>query len=147
MALIVEAVLAANDAAAWICLFSFCARCIRAPRRGVRRWNLASEVNRQIKEVEPPSSTTPSCLRQWPLWSGDPLESLAAPVAAKLEEGNFKGAVHLACSEDTIVSMSDTTLTALQQKHPQPHPDAIIPLLPVDLSHTISVVEGAVARA
>ena len=67
-------------------------------------------------------------------------------MAVKLE-GNFKGAVRLTCSEDTIASMSDSTLTALQQKHPQPHPDAIIPPPPVDLSHTISVVEGKVARA
>ena len=43
--------------------------------------------------------------------------------------------------------MKDTTLAALQQKHPQPQLDAIIPLPPVDLSHAISVVEGKVARA
>ena len=48
-----------------------------------------------------------------------PLVSLASHVASKLEEGNFKGAVRLACSEDTMADISPT-FTALQDKHPPP---------------------------
>ena len=86
LALIVEVVLVANDLAAWNCLFSFCSLCLCAPRRGGHRWNLASEVNRQIREeVDPPSSTTSLCLRQWPRsLELEPLKSLAARVVAKL---------------------------------------------------------------
>lgn len=35
----------------------------------------------------------------------DPLEGLASRVASKLEEGNFKGAVRLACADDTLVTI------------------------------------------
>ena len=103
-------VLVANDPAAWNRQFNLCCHCLCAPRRDGNRWNLASEVNRQIREeVDPPSSNTSLCLRQWPRsLEPDPLKSLAARVAVKLEKGNFKGAVRLACSEDTIANMSPT---------------------------------------
>ena len=51
----------------------------------------------------------------------DPLESLASIVFPKLEEGDFKGVIHLASSEDTIVEYSENTLSALRGKHPAPH--------------------------
>ena len=113
------AVLVANNPAAWNRLFSFCSRCLRASSRGGRQWNLGSEVNRQIREeVDPASSITSLCWRQWPRsLEPDPLKSLAARVATKLE-WNFKGTVHLAYSEDTIANMSDATLAPQQQKQP-----------------------------
>ena len=45
----------------------------------------------------------------------------------KQEEGDFRGAVRLACSEDTIAASNDATFVALQLKHPPPHPDSSIP--------------------
>ena len=73
---------------------------------------------------------------------------MAPRVSSKLEEGNFKGAVKLACSEDTIADMSNATLSALQQKHPTPHPDSCIPPLPQDsVAHTVSVSVEEVAKA
>ena len=80
---------------AWFRLFKFPSRCLRAPKRGGHRRSLTSEVNKQLRdEVDPtplPSSPSRSKLRH------DPLNSLAARVSAKLEEGNYKGAVRLAC--------------------------------------------------
>ena len=86
--------------------------------------------------MDPSSSTTSLYLKQWPRsLEPDPLKSLAAQVAAKLEVGNFKGAVCLACSEDTVTNMSDTT-----------HSRILMPLFHLHL-FTISVVDGEVARA
>lgn len=60
----------------------------------------------------------------------DPLQSLASLVFMKLEEGDFKGAIRLASSEDTIVEYSEKTedtLSALRDKHPAPNADTHIP--------------------
>ena len=38
-------------------------------------------------------------------------------------EGDYKGAVRLACSEDVIAEHNDHTLEALRAKHPRPHPN------------------------
>ena len=48
-------------------------------------------------------------------------------MSSKLEEGDFKGAVRLAPSEDTIRDLDEETLSALRDKHPAPHPDTDIP--------------------
>ena len=77
----------------------------------------------------------------------DPLEPLASRVAAKLEEGNFKGAVRLACSEESIADMNDKTLAALQLKHPPPHPDPHLPPMPEDSSLSPSISEEAMVKA
>ena len=56
--------------------------------------------------------------------------NLAKRVTSKLEDGDFRGAVRIACSEDSLAAFNSDTLTALQAKHPTPHPDSIIPTLP-----------------
>ena len=43
---------------------------------------------------------------------------MAARVHAKLEDGDFKGAVRLVSSEDTIAKPNSGSLSALQEKHP-----------------------------
>ena len=66
----------------------------------------------------------------------------------KLEEGDFRGAVRLACSEDSIAASSETTFAALLLKHPPPHPDSSIPPLPQDpVAPTLSVSVDEVAKA
>ena len=55
------------------------------------------------------------------------IDYLATKVSAKLEEGDFKGAVRLACSEDTFAEPSDATHAALREKHPAPPLDSSIP--------------------
>jgi hypothetical protein len=57
---------------------------------------------------------------------GTSLEGLAARISEKLEEGNFKGAIRLACSEDTVAVFTESNLEALQMKHPKRHSDSHI---------------------
>ena len=38
------------------------------------------------------------------------------------EEGNYRGAIRLACGSDIIAEHSPTTLESLRKKHPSPHP-------------------------
>ena len=48
-------------------------------------------------------------------------------MSAKLEEGDFKGAVRLASSDDTLAPINEATFEALLERHPPPPPDSIIP--------------------
>ena len=71
---------------------------------GGHRRSLASRINLLIGEESDP---TPDQLQPVPERRNnrpdrDPLETLAARVSAKLEDGDFKGAVRLASSEDSI---------------------------------------------
>ena len=71
--------------------------------------------------------------------------SLASRISAKLE-GDFKGAVRIACSDDSIADMDQATLTAFQQKHPTPPADSVIPdLPPTNQSFSISEKEIALS--
>lgn len=73
---------------------------------------------------------------------------MADRVSAKLEEGDFKGAVRLASSDDTLAPMNEATYQALLERHPPPHPNSVIP--PIDeamSSNAISVDEGEVVSA
>ena len=63
---------------------------------------------------------------------------LAARVSAKLEEGDFRGAVRLASSDDTLAPINEATFEALKAKHPPSHPQTA--LLPVDDNLQISIV-------
>ena len=78
----------------------------------------------------------------------DPLETLAIRVASKLEEGDFKGAVRLASSEDSVAEPNDRTLQALKEKHPAPHPNYSPPPAPAPTEgQAIQVSPEEVARA
>ena len=151
LASVIEAVVA-NPASvpAWDRLLHFSSRCLWAPTRGGRRWNLARAINDQIRtESDPvpsPSPEYPHSHRKHRKVR-DPLESLAALVASKLEEGDFKGAVRLACSEDSVASMNDSTLDALRRKHPPPHPDSQMPSPPGEPSCYPTISEEAVILA
>ena len=149
LATILEAVVRQTS---WDRLFRFSARCLRHPHpaRGGwgRHWFLATAVNSQLRvEAGPPSSSHPKSCSRRSQSSQDPSEFLASRVSVKLEEGDFRGAIRLACSEDTIADLSDATFDALLQKHPPPHPDSIIPPRPVALFAPIVVSEEEVARA
>ena len=69
--------------------------------------------------------------------------------STKLEEGDFRGTVRLACSEDAVAEHNDATVAALWAKHPAPHPDTNFPLPPQENEPQppIAVTEQDVARA
>ena len=75
----------------------------------------------------------------------DVLKTLGKRVASKLEDGDFKGAIRLACSDDRLAPFNSTTLAALQEKHPVPHPDTVIPPTPNPIPVQVDPV--SVARA
>ena len=100
-------------------------RYLAQPRRGGQRWSLMSVVKRQLEDE---SFQRDSCLPR--LHSSDPMQYLAKCVSAKLEEGDYRGAVRIACSEDAIADITDATISSLREKHPGPHPESHIPSPP-----------------
>ena len=151
LASIFDGITAKNEEESWVRLFSFPFRCFRTPRRGGHRRSLASEINQQLREEvdPPPAQLRPTNRPRSKAKSkprSDPLSTLATRVASKLEEGDYRGAVRLACSEDAIADFNEETLAALQAKHPPPHPNTRIPPLPKELA-TISVSEEDVVHA
>ena len=64
LVLMIEAVVEANDPSAWNHLICFGTRSLHPPRRGGCHWNLASEVNKLIREEDPDSTPTQPCLSQ-----------------------------------------------------------------------------------
>ena len=128
-----ESVVTGNDPLTWQRLLLFTSRCLKLPRRGGKRWKLTSAVNHQIKEelsdLVPEASVQRGLRGRWSKKSDDPMDVLASRVADKLGEGDYKGAVHLACGSDSVAEHSPETLVMLKQKHPDSHPDcSIIPV-------------------
>ena len=155
---ILEAIVRNNDCASWDRLLRFGARCLRHPRpvRGGRRcWSLATGVNSQLQEeADPPAASPPTGSPSGGSQSSppNPIEFLASRVSLKLEEGDFRGAVRLACSEDTLADSNEATFAALQQRHPPPHPASVIPPRPqpplgVPTGPLVDVLEEEVACA
>ena len=52
-------------------------------------------------------------------------------MAAKLEEGYFRGAVRIASLDESFVPMNSHTLELLKERHPPPHPNYQSPPEPV----------------
>ena len=119
-------------------------RCLRLPSRGGNRWNLASAVNNQVREESDVLSTSEKpdhhSKRNVLDKSHDSLDLLSSKVASKLEEGNFKGAVRLACAVDIVADHSLETWEALERRHPEAHPGLSImpPPDPTLFSFTIN---------
>ena len=150
LASILEAVTRANDHDSWDRLLRFCSWFLKVPSRGGHRRSLVAAIAKQLGEEADGPSTPPvsSCGRRARRPPQDPTEFWASRVSMKLEEGDFRGAVRLACSEDSIAASSDATFAALQFKHPPPHPDSFIPPLPQDpVAPTLSVSIDEVAKA
>lgn len=150
LASILNAVVAINDHSSWDRLLRFGGRCLRVPsNREGRRKSVTTALNIQIEEeTDPPDSQSlghgRSRSRTRPQ---DPTKGLAARVSAKLEEGDFRGAVRLACSEDSVADMSPATFAALQERHPPPHPHTAIPP-PIDSANDcVAATPEAVASA
>ena len=127
LATILDEVVKDNSSASWDRLIRFPVRCLRAPRRGGHRRSLASLTNQLIGEEGDPEPVPNQRPHRPPQTTTTSLETLATRISAKLEEGDFRGAVRLASSKDTIADLNEETLSALRDKHPSPHPDSTIP--------------------
>ena len=135
-----------NDATSWNRLLRFSSRCLTLPKRGGRRRNLAAAVNQQLRdEVDLAPQALHRDLRS--RFTRDPLSHLAERVSAKLEEGDYTGAVRIACSEDSIAVINQETLSELKAKHPPAHPDSNFPPAPESPALLAEITEREVARA
>lgn len=124
LASVIDQVVIHNDIPSWCRLLQFPKKCFRMPCRGGKHRNLATLVNNQINEESSAGLPTTQGVRNNSTSSRPLLKWLSDRVSSKLEEGNYKGAVRLACSEDTMADHSDITLSALRLKHPPPHPES-----------------------
>ena len=117
-----------NDSESWGRLFNFSSRCLAVPKRGSHRRSLASAVNVQLPEESDPllSQFRQSSKHHFPR---DSVSNLVKRVSSKLEEGDVRGAVRIASSEDTLAELNEETVSALRAKHPQP-PGSCFPLAP-----------------
>ena len=106
LASILNVVVNDNDHACWLRLLRFSSSCLHIPQRQ--------------KCSKHPSLTS--------------LAQLAKHVSAKLDEGDFKGALRLACSSYTIADRYNATLEALKKNIL--HPTKILPFpLWVEINH------------
>ena len=109
--------------------------------------SLATRVKNQLNdEADPvPVQTKRERVKGRRCTEEDALQGLGRRVASKLEEGDFRGAVRLACSDDRLAPSDSATFAALQAKHPLPHCDTVIP--PSPLPKILQVETGAVIHA
>ena len=108
----------------WAALFAFPECCLAQPSEGGKRCrNLTTAVVRQTQRfkeegvavLEQGTATERGQRKRAPL---SPDAVAAKRAAAKLDEGNVKGAICLLCSTDTIAEASTATLQQLLPKHP-----------------------------
>ena len=141
---ILDEVTVTNSFNSWMRLLKFPRRCLRVPIRGGRRWNLAKHINHQLAEESDPPPPAPldrGKVNPSTRKSQDPLQLLAKRVSEKMEEGDFKGAVRLTCSEDSIASNSEDTIAALRSKHPPSHPESTSSEAPSTSAMTVNEVD------
>ena len=104
----------------WTELLLFTFSCFGVPgQRGGKRHSasLASKVNMAIASFPAAvSSSLPQ--RQKPSKFRPTSDNLAARVSSKLEDGDVRGAIRLAASDDTMAPFDDDTAAALRVKHP-----------------------------
>lgn len=97
------------------------------PSRGTRYVSLASKVKEQIRlEEAPPTRSRGRRNPRQPQKNMDPLVHLGRQVSRKIEVGDFKGAIRLASSDDTLADFDESTYSTLKSKHPAPHPDTCL---------------------
>jgi hypothetical protein len=146
---VIEQVVSRNDVPSWVRLLAFPKKCLCTPRRGGKRWSLANQVNEQVS-LESPNIDVSDATRQHnhppSSRNRNQIDQLAARVSSKLEEGDYKGAVRLACSEDVIAEHNSHTLEALRSKHPSPPADRIVDTLDCDPSLQFTVEGGVILK-
>src|SRR5208282_779322 len=104
---------------AWQQLLLFTFSCFGTTQRGGKRHrsSLATKVNKSLSEylsVDHKSQPVPASKDRQNAKLND-LDKLAARVSAKIEEGDVRGAVRLAVSNDTLAPYNDATAAALRQ--------------------------------
>ena len=149
LAIIINSVVSKNDLASWSRLLRFPKSCFSRPRRAGKRWKLSQLVNNQVTEESSSCelSTLTPIQRPKPGKHKNSIDAITARVSSKLEEADFRGAVRLVSSEDTLADHSDSTLSALRKKHLPPHKDSFIPGLVSQSVQPPSIDSVSVSKA
>jgi hypothetical protein len=115
----------------WVSLLIFAFQCFGVPgQRGGKRHlsSLASKVNTAIANFPIASPPAPNSHKPAGIKKRSTSSDVAALVSSKLEEGDIRGAIRLAASDDTMAPFDDVTAVALRDKHPARSP-SVVPLV------------------
>ena len=86
----------------WTNLFNFGSSILRKPVRGGKSRNLSKTIMKRVTDLKDGKTNTDElCSFQQKPNKTDKVRNLANAVASKLEDGNFKAALRLICSDDT----------------------------------------------
>ena len=77
---------------------------------------LAFKVNTAVASF--PASSPAVHQPQKPTKFRESSDNMAARVSSKLEDGDIRGTIHLAASDDTMAPFDDVTAAVLRAKHP-----------------------------
>ena len=145
---ILNSIVDKNDLHAWTALIDFPHRYLSVPARGGHRRSLASCINRCLGE-NGDSSAQSSEKHSHPTRKASRPHSILLPsrVTSKLEEGDYRGAVRLACSEESLAVIDDYTLATLRKKHPPTHPRSCPPQPPDNSTPIETLTETEVRSA
>ena len=122
-----------NSKIAWLRLFVFPTLCLQAPLRAGKshKQSLATQVNNRItifmqnRDIVLLKTRTKS--KQSSNHQTD-VEQLMKRVSEKLDEGDVKGVVRLARSDNGILELSEEILSKLREKHPSRPLDPSFPI-------------------
>ena len=115
--------------------------------RGGHCHELANHVNTQLLEECDPPVPQIRCGRHMVSDSID-YSKLASRILAKVEEGDFRGAVCLTSSDESIAPDNNDTIARLRLKHLAPQQDTNIPPPPKEeVRESLMVDKGDVIRA
>jgi hypothetical protein len=130
-----------SSATCWSRLLGFPSACLAKPSRGGKSRNLTTAIINQVQQYQagiersPAPSTRRAAQRCKSVKT--PEQQIAASAAAKLEDGDVKGAVRILCSDDKLAVVNATTLHELSRLHPsapldrRPAPSLVVPPLQV----------------
>jgi hypothetical protein len=142
-------ILKPDSLSAWKNLLRFAPTILAKPARGGSKKNLTNVISHRVAQFHAANyQTQPREARKHEkLKTNFDSEQLARSVSAKLEEGNFKGAVRLICSDEVPARASAETFAALQLKHPSPPSNRTVSSQPQNQTETFKTTADKVRKA
>jgi len=111
-----------EDFSSWNDLLRFSFACLAVPGgRGGKHHqsNLTSKVNTALNAYpDRPVSCSSQLNKQFSKRSATTTDNIASRISEKLEEGDVRGAIRIAASEDTLARSDEKSLISLKLKHP-----------------------------
>ena len=163
MTVLVEAAVKHNTVVTWVRLLLFPYLALHAPERATGladNTSLTSKIKRQIDSYMSPASPNdlissidastlkqPSICKRGQRKKSENNERLQRGVAAKLEDGDVRGAIRLLASKDKIAQNSHDIIESLQHKHPSAPDDLSMPAGPDDSTQPSQVNESEVVAS